>query len=214
MHFSKSCRAKTAGHKNQAAGFGKVSPVDIEAVLESAANQIWQYCDVEDLPGIDVYHRADHPQTNFPLAQNGRIAVGLTATDTRWAQYSFQFAHEFCHILANASNEPGRFAHWPRHAEFLAGRQVSVKRLPCSLCGNGPCVGATPFSALALLRPWLEAYAHQRMASRQPQLQTPFEVGLERPSPLSERTRSSKPEHVIAIKLLPLFEAIRKAGGC
>jgi hypothetical protein len=31
----------------------------------------------------------------------GRIAIGLAAQDTHLTQYSFQFAHEFCHALAN-----------------------------------------------------------------------------------------------------------------
>ena len=195
--------------KVQAAGFGKVSPVDIEAVLESAANQIWQYCDVEELPGIDVYHRADHPQTNFPLAQNGRIAVGLTATDTRWAQYSFQFAHEFCHILANASNEPGRFAHSPRYANFWLEESLCETASLFTLRAMGRAWRAEPpFPPWRSYAPWLEAYAQQRMASRQRQLQTPFVVWFKGTEPALRADPTFRDANtVIAIKLLPLFEA-------
>ena len=84
----------------QAVGFGKVSPADITAVLKSAAGEIWQYCPEARIPGLGVYSRSEHPQTNFERESNGRVAIGLTARNTSWAQYGFQFAHEFCHTLA------------------------------------------------------------------------------------------------------------------
>ena len=71
----------------QAAGFGKVSAADITAVLESAASEIWRYCAHAQLPGIDMYPSSDHPQTNFEREPNGRVAIGLTARNTSWAQY-------------------------------------------------------------------------------------------------------------------------------
>lgn len=102
----------------QAAGFGKVSAADITAVLESAAGEIWRHCPHAQLSGIDVYNRTDHPQTNFKREPNGRVAIGLTAKNTYWAEYSFQFAHEFCHALANFANNPQRLVRYPRHANF------------------------------------------------------------------------------------------------
>src|SRR5690242_2395018 len=97
----------------QADGFGRASSADITAVLQSAANELWRHCPRTQLAGIDVYHRADHPQIDFKRKPNGRIAIGLTAQDTHWAQYSFQFAHEFCHTLANYSNHPKQLVRFP-----------------------------------------------------------------------------------------------------
>ena len=88
----------------QAEGFGRVSPAEITAALQSVGSQLWRYCPRTQLNGLDVYHRTDHPQINFKLTSAGRIAIGLATQDTYWAQYSFQFAHEFCHALANYSN--------------------------------------------------------------------------------------------------------------
>src|SRR5262245_52764782 len=76
----------------QREGFGRASAADIAAVLESAAGELWQYCPNTQLPGIDVYRRADHPQINFETVSGGRLAIGLATQDTHWAQYSFQFA--------------------------------------------------------------------------------------------------------------------------
>ena len=64
-----------------AEGFGKASTADITAVLQSAAGELWQYCPNTQLPGIDVYHRSDHPQTDLRRTAKDRIAIGLAARD-------------------------------------------------------------------------------------------------------------------------------------
>jgi hypothetical protein len=88
----------------QANAFGSASPADIEAVLRSAGVELLRYCPHTQLAGIDVYYRPDHPEINSKRTPGGRIAMVLSARDTHWAQYSFQFAHEFCHALANYAN--------------------------------------------------------------------------------------------------------------
>jgi hypothetical protein len=69
----------------QANGFGRASRADITAVLQSAAFELWRHCPHTQLDGIDVYHRADHPQTDFKRTSSGRIGIGLSARDTHWA---------------------------------------------------------------------------------------------------------------------------------
>jgi hypothetical protein len=90
----------------QVNGFGAASSQDITVLLRSAGFELWRHCLRTQLGGIDVYYRPDHPQTDFKRTPSGRIAIGLAARDNHWAQYSFQFAHEFCHTLANFSNNP------------------------------------------------------------------------------------------------------------
>ena len=85
----------------QANVFGQASVADITVALRSAGEELFRYCSHTQLDGIDVYYRADHPQIDLHRTREGRIAIRLSARDTRWAQYSFQFAHEFCHALAN-----------------------------------------------------------------------------------------------------------------
>ncbi len=105
----------------RARGFGKASSADIRAVVQSAANQLWRYCPHTQLATIDVYHRADHPQTDLETVSGDRIAIGLAAQDTRWAQYSFQFAHEdhWCVVPA---------------MPIFGWKRVYVKQLRCLPC--------------------------------------------------------------------------------
>jgi hypothetical protein len=124
----------------KANGFGRASSEDITTLLQSAASEIWRHCPRTLLDGIDVYHRADHPQTDFKRLPDGRISIGLATQDTHWAQYSFQFAHEFCHTLVNYSNSSHRPGRYPPHANFW---------LEESLCET-----ASLFTLRAMSRSW------------------------------------------------------------
>jgi hypothetical protein len=120
--------------------FGRASSADITAVLQSAASEIWRHCRRIRLEGIDVYHRTDHPQTDFKRTSSGRIAIGLATQGPYWAQYSFQFAHEFCHALANYGNNPRQLVRYQRYANLW---------LEESLCET-----ASLFALRAMSRSW------------------------------------------------------------
>jgi len=126
----------------QSEGFG-ASAADINAVLQSAAGELWRYCPNLRLPGIDVYRRRDHPQTDLKRTAEGRISIGLTARDNHWAQYSFQFAHEYCHALINYNNN---------HTEVASHARYPNLWLEESLCET-----ASLFTLQALSRSWLVA---------------------------------------------------------
>ena len=126
----------------QVNGFGAASSEDITVLLQSAAFELWRHCPRTQLGGINVYYRSDHPQTDFKRTPSGRIAIGLSARDTHWAQYSFQFAHELCHTLANFSNNT-RLVRYPPQANFW---------LEESLCET-----ASLFTLRAMSRSWRTA---------------------------------------------------------
>ncbi len=81
--------------------FGSGPPANIEALLKSAAKEIWRHCPGTKFvgPGFVIYRNAKFPITHYERDKDGRMVIGLSTSDTYWAQYSFQFAHEFCHAL-------------------------------------------------------------------------------------------------------------------
>ena len=194
-----------------AKGFGKASPADIHAVIQSAAGELWRYCPHTQLAAIDVYHRADHPQTDFKTVLAGRIAIGLAAQDTHWAQYSFQFAHELCHVLANYGNSSRRLVRYPRHANLW---------LEESLCET-----ASLFTLRAMARSWqtdprhpawreyalwLNCYAEERCALAKHRLppRTQFSTWFRENQSVLRRNPTERSRNaIIATQLLPLFEA-------
>jgi hypothetical protein len=195
----------------QAAGFGKVSAADIEAVLESAMSEILRYCPRARLSGINVYHRSDHPQTNFRREPGGPVAIGLTATNTYWAQYSFQFAHEFCHALANFGNNPERLARYPRHANsWLEESLCETASLFTLRAMSRSWRNAPPYPAWRSYARWLDAYAEQRIALPDHQIspEKPFSVWFSENEAVLRRNPTIRNLNtIVAIRLLPLFES-------
>jgi hypothetical protein len=195
----------------QARGFGVASTSDINAVLQSAARELSRYWPRTRLPSIDVYHRADHPQTDFKYVSTGRIAIGLATQDTHWAQYSFQFAHEFCHALVNYSNNARPLVRCPRHANLW---------LEESLCET-----ASLFALRAMGRSWqtnpphpawreyavsLNSYAKERLALAKNRLPpgTQFSIWFRENQSVLRRSPTERFRNtIIATQLLPIFEA-------
>jgi hypothetical protein len=201
----------------QAGGFGGASAADITAVLQSAAGELSRYWPGTQLPSIDVYHRTDHPQTDSIRAAGNRMAIGLTARDNHWAQYSFQFAHEFCHALANYSNSSRPLVRCPRHANFW---------LEESLCET-----ASLFTLRAMGRSWqtdppypvwqgyaasLNSYAEERLAHPKHHLPpgTSFSVWFRQNQSVLRRSPTERSRNtIIATQLLPIFEKEPRGWG-
>lgn len=183
---------------------------DIKVVLESCANSIWQHCTSTTLDTIVVRHRDDHPQADFARDSNGRISVGLHTEGMRWAQFSFQFAHEFCHVLADQSNDPSLLWHSTDHPNHWLEECL--------------CETASLFALREMSKSWLKSppyphwrdysislhnYAQERMDD--PVHQLPKEIAfldwfhqnehLLRAAPVDRRKNT-----IVASHLLPLFE--------
>ena len=201
----------------QAGGFGGASAADITAVLLSAAGELSRYWPGTQLPSVDVYHRTDHPQTDAISAAGNRIAIGLTARDNHWAQYSFQFEHECCHALINYSN----------HERGLTGdRRYANLWLEECLCET-----ASLFTLRALSRswriapqygawrdyaPWFFAYAQERLAVPEHHLPagTSFVVWFRANEPALRQDSTRRDRNtIIAAQLLPIFEKEPRGWG-
>jgi hypothetical protein len=195
----------------QATGFGNVSPRDIYALLRSAAGEIWRRCPRTQLSGIDVYHRTDHPQTDFKRTPSGRIAIGLTAEDTHWAQFAFQFGHEFCHTLANYANDPRQLVRYPPQANFwLEESLCETASLFTLRAMSRSWQTAPPFPSWGNYAPWLNAYAEERLTRPEHRLPAgkPFSLWFqENQAALRRNPMIRHWNTIVAIQLLPLFEA-------
>jgi hypothetical protein len=195
----------------QANGFGRVSSADIAAVLESAGFELWRHCRHTQLDGIDVYYRPDHPQTDFTRKASGRIGIGLSARQTHWAQYAFQFAHEFCHALANYSNNPQQLVRYPRQANlWLEESLCETASLFTLRTMSRSWQSSPPYPAWRGYARWLSDYAEQRIARPEHQLPagTPFLVWFQQnQSALRQNSDMRDRNMIIAIQLLPIFES-------
>ena len=209
---SRASELRSISIRVQAGGFGGASAADITAVLQSAAGELWRYCPHTQLAAIDVYHRADHPQTDFEYMSSGRIAIGLATQDTHWAQYSLQFAHEFCHALANYSSiSSRRLVRYPRHANLWLEESLceTASLFTLRAMGRSWQIHA-PHSAWREYAVWLNSYAAERLALAKHRLRpgTPFPIWFRENQSLLRRNPTERSRNtIIATQLLPIFEA-------
>lgn len=81
--------------------WGDASLVELEKVLLSAGGTLWGHFPGRELPRFLVQRGKDGPIVHFKKNIAGETVMELDAEGRRWAQFSYQFAHEFTHILAH-----------------------------------------------------------------------------------------------------------------
>jgi len=79
--------------------WGSVNVNNIQAVLESTADTLWQHAEPAALRPILVMRSKEGPIVLFKRGPKGEYFVKLNTSDRYWCQYAFQFAHEMGHIL-------------------------------------------------------------------------------------------------------------------
>jgi hypothetical protein len=201
----------------EARGFGGASAADIKAVLQSAAGELFRYWPRTPLPGIDVYHRADHPQTDLRRAAGNRIAIGLTARDNHWAQYSFQFAHECCHALINYSNDERGLTRDRRYANlWLEESLCETASLFTLRALSRSWLTAPPYPPWRDYAPWFAAYAKERLALPEHHLPagSSFVVWFRANEPALRQDPTRRDRNaIVAAELLPIFEKEPRGWG-
>lgn len=196
-------------------GWGTAQPENIRAVLLSAGGEIWKYCPRTQFDEILVQHRDDHPQANWQRGADDRIVIGLASRDTFWAQFAYQFAHEFCHALATHSNdwrqtwrEDGKPNHWLEESLCETASLFALRAMGRSW------EAAAPYPNWKGFAPALTGYAQVRMDDPKhalpPGLNFLAWFQTEEPE-LRKRSTQREKNTLIAMQLLPLFEA--EPGG-
>jgi hypothetical protein len=195
----------------QANAFGKASAADITLVLSSAAAQLIRYCPHIQLDGIDVYYRPDHPEIDLHRTRDKRIAMVLSARDTHWAQYSFQFAHEFCHALANFSDHSSSaLANVPNRNLWLEESLCETASLFVLRAMSRSWATNPPQPAWQAYAPWLSDYVDRRMALPENRLRIGISFSVwfhEHQTALQKDAGQRTWNTIVATQLLPIFEA-------
>ena len=192
-------------------GWGEVSPAEVRTVFRSAAGEIWKHCPNTRVDSILVYHRNDHPQTDWERNARGEIVIGIEAGGRRCAQMVFQFAHEFCHVLAGHSNDwrrawrgEGKPNHWLEESLCETASLFTLRAMARSWQNKAP------FREWKYYAPEFADYAQERMRDPRQRLpsNTTFAAWFHRNEPAMRRNPNLREKNtVIAAQLLPLFEA-------
>ncbi len=100
-------RSGPPAYRVEPEGFN-ASQRDIKALLDSAACTLWRYFPTAKIEPFVITRGHEGPITLFRRNDRGEIVVRLDTGNTYWSQYSYQFGHEFCHILCGfRADAPG-----------------------------------------------------------------------------------------------------------
>ncbi len=81
--------------------WGTAQHQDIKRILDNVASHLTRPLREDISAVIQVRSWSDDPMILYRQSGETTYQIRLNVTDTYWAQYSYQFSHEFCHFLSN-----------------------------------------------------------------------------------------------------------------
>ena len=92
--------------------WGMGRPEDIKSLLENVAEHLTRHFREGVHATIEVENSPFGPRTLLRIPGQTTYTILLDTSDRNWAQYSYQFAHEFCHVVSNYGQQFGRPNQW------------------------------------------------------------------------------------------------------
>lgn len=80
--------------------WGNVNPAEIEALLNSVGNEMLRHFPGRRVAPIVVAPSSNGPLVMYQKGPSNEYQILLAAKDGHWAEYVYEFSHEFLHILA------------------------------------------------------------------------------------------------------------------
>lgn len=86
--------------------WGNVNRAEIHDVLVATARELQMFFPERHGDAIRVERSTRAPTVLYQRNAAGEYVVYLTVTGRRWEQYTYEFAHELCHIYGNHHQRP------------------------------------------------------------------------------------------------------------
>ena len=188
--------------------WGVAQHTDIEKLLSDTASHIngllrtpWAgEVHVKPAPPSDP-----KPRTLFRYSETGPIVIQLTSQDRRWAQYAYQFAHEFCHVLSGYEDLKDNPNNWFHETICELASVFTLRRMAERWATHPPYPNWTGYSEHLL------EYA----AERQKREEVRLPMGTTLPDWLSSHESGLRKDQyqrdkndLVAYALLPVFEEL------
>ncbi len=188
-------------------GWGDARPVDIKAVLDDAASHLNRRVDepVTDPIRVVAAHGEDaQPMTRYRRSPADPITIQLTARGTLWAQFAYQFSHEFCHVLSGYERLRHNPNNWFHEALCELASVFTLRRMAERWPEQPPYPNWADYAAA------LGDYADDLLTSPNRQLRNGVTMAtwlLAHEKELRQDPYLRDHNATVAYKLLPLFEA-------
>lgn len=182
---------------------------NIRLLLASAAEQFPQHAIGRPLPPIYIFFSTESPIVLTARSKHGRVQIGLATGGTYWAQYTYQFSHEFVHLLIRhvdptneeeAGNQP---ATWLEETLCEVGSLFALRSMAQHWKTKPPYPNWAPYSDA------LWVYAEDRIKGSEELLRREcsfVEWFKTQEASLQQNAGNRESNTIIAVKLLPFFE--------
>ena len=100
-----------------ASDWGVARTDDVQVLLEDTASHVNNLLRIPFTGTIQVIQapsKEQYPMTHYRRIPEGPITIQLASRDTYWAQFAYQFSHEFCHVMSGYErlrNNPNKWFH-------------------------------------------------------------------------------------------------------
>lgn len=183
--------------------WGEAKIIDIQKVLESVVNIMDSYFESSIDNDITVrYDQIHGPMVLYARGDNSEYQVLLSSKDKRWAQYSYQFSHEYCHIRTNHISGNAK-TKWFEETICELASLFTLRRMSEVWKASPPYENWSDYSSA------LYNYAEERITSEDRNLPEGIEFldwFKENLGYLENDKYMREANTIIAIKLLPIFE--------
>jgi hypothetical protein len=183
--------------------WGKGSPKNVQAVLQSCSANLMRFCPDRQLGTILVRPRDGVPITLDQKGPHGEDQVLLGARDEYWCQYAYQFSHELAHILSNYDRRKRGRNLWFEEALCETSSMFTLRRLAVDWKARPPYPNWREFA------PSFDQYVDALLAPRERRLppdRTLAEWFREHEDALVRQDGLTVDSKLVAVYLLPLFE--------
>lgn len=184
--------------------WGSARVADVQKVLESVVDVMDSYFESSiDSDIIVKYHETEGPMV---LYDNGEYQVLLSSNNTYWAQYSYQFSHEYCHIRTNYIYDNPK-TKWFEETICELASLFTLRRMSEVWKTSPPYENWSDYSSALYdySKNWTEEEG--KTLPKNIEFLDWFRANL---SSLENDRYIRKDNAIIAIKLLPIFEANTK----
>lgn len=203
---SQSTRIVTLSIRVSQGDWGGAELSNVEAVARSVATRFAAYDDDESVAILlePTPSEADSPVALFATSSSGEFVVRLNVRGTLWARLAYQFAHEFCHVLADPRTfTVDRFT-WIEEALCETASLFALRHMAKTWADTPPYPNWREYSAA------LAHYEAEHVSD--PARSLPpgehFATWLAQRLPLLEADSGRRDDNTIVAKeLLPIFDA-------
>ena len=181
---------------------------DIEALLKDTASHLNQLLRTpfEGLIHVEPTppNQPCRPRTLYRTSHDAPFVIWLSARDRKWAKFSYQFSHEFCHVLSNYEKLKDNPNNWFHEAICELASVFTLRRMAERWPTHPPYPNWADYAAA------LKDYSQEWLSRQKAQLSK----GVALRSWLSSHEQSLRLDKyqrqknaVVAYVLLPIFES-------